>query len=193
MTTPLRSCAAVAILLAASGCYSLARVGHSVVVRSETEEATLRVWVNSTGPVLSSPPNPVWEVVCPVLVYPMDVLGSLFMAGQAPFDPDLDIEWGPVGAVAGIVLPWVTLLPDLYSWTTVEDVELSPAAFSALLDGIRNGDGIPAYEEILEEAPWPAGQGPLISVELEGDVRPVDALTEDGPKRLPVQPAGFQG
>ena len=113
---------------------------------------------------------PVAEAATAVIFYPLDVLISTAVAVRALFHPGIDITWGPVGAVAGITLPWVTLIPHLYPplcmlWPTPE-VNLSPAEFQSLVARIRQGDGLSAYRELVDVGLWACQDAVMMSVVL---------------------------
>ena len=146
----------LAVLLCAlpsAGCYSLSQLRLDQVVRTSDDAVTLGVWFMARGCPMSGGDAPVAEAVTAILFYPLDVLLSSVVAARAPFDPRLDITWGPVGAVAGIALPWVTLIPHLYPPLCVlrpaPEVSLSASDFANLVDRVRGGDGLSAYRQLV--------------------------------------------
>lgn len=122
------------------------------------------------GPILSDGQVPVAEAAVALLLYPLDVLFSTMVAVRAPFDADLDITWGPIGAAAGIALPWVTLVPHLYPplflLRPVPEVELNPSDFADLVARIRQGDGLAAYRAVVAPELWACDQQTMMSVVL---------------------------
>jgi hypothetical protein len=156
-----------ALCLVLSGCHSLAMLRMSQCVRTDGADLVLRLWIHAPGPVLSSPPRPIHDAVVAVLFYPGDLVVSTVVALQAPFDPDLAIRWGPVGALAGILLPGVTLIPFFYPPFQPADAVLDRRAFDELVTRAQGGDGREAYRDIvLRQHPWPDGEEALHSVEL---------------------------
>jgi hypothetical protein len=137
-------------------------------VRTEDASIDLWIWIDAPGPVLSDPPAPVFDAISTLVLYPVEILVDLSVAIHAPFDPALDVRWGPLGGVVGIVLPWVTLVPDFYGPLPLPDVNLEPDAFDLLVSRVRQGDGANAYREIVGQFPWRGGEAALLSVELKG-------------------------
>jgi hypothetical protein len=183
----MRSATAVLVLLVAalgaSSCHSLTRIRRSHEVRCAGAATLLEVWVDAPGPILRSPPNAVYDTVVPVLLYPLDKLSSLIVAVRAPFDPDIDLQWGPFGAVAGITLPWVTLMPFVYppfEWATVE---LEPAAYADLLSRIDAGDGAAAYLEHVGERHLMDGANSVHAVSRLAGELPATELRKTRPSR----------
>lgn len=158
--------ALIALLAFLSGCYSMTRVRMLQGVTTDGDAATLEVWVDSPGPVLSDPPVLAYDVIVPVVLYPLDKLSSLLIAIKAPFDPATDIRWGPIGALAGITLPWVTLIPDLYGPLPLRDVVLDRVDFDRLMTRVRQGGGVRAYIDIVKDCRWRGGQSALHSVRV---------------------------
>lgn len=105
------------------------------------------------GQPITGGDSPAVEAVGSILLYPLDVLASTAVAVSAPFDARTDITWGPVGALAGICLPWVTLIPYGYPPLCMPQpspvVELGAEDFEDLLVRIRSGDGITAYRQLV--------------------------------------------
>lgn len=155
--------------LTPTGCHSLSELRVHRTIECEHGAAVLGIWIRAPGPRLSDPERPVYDGVIAVLFYPWDVVASTIAAVRAPFDPDLDVTWGPIGAVAGIALPWVTLMPYLYPARHMtfppEAVVLDAASFAALESRIASGDGIAAYREIVGTCPWDGGGDAMIAVE----------------------------
>lgn len=170
MNAHVRSASLFAVSFLLTSCYSLATLRVHQTVRADQHEVVLGVWIRAPGPVLSDPELPVYDAVVAIVFYPWDVVSSTCVAVSAPFDPDLDIRWGPTGAVAGIVLPGVTLMPYLYPARHMmfppPDLELDTPACEALLARIEAGDGVSAYREIVGRYPWDGGSDAMISVEL---------------------------
>lgn len=140
----------VAALLA--GCHSLAGIRVDQRVRAEGRTADLALWCRAPESILSDGESPVGEAVIALLLYPVDVLASTYVAIRAPFEERLEVRGGPFGALAGICLPWVTLVPYVYPPFHVmfqpKEIELSPAEFDRLLERVRAGDGVDAYRAL---------------------------------------------
>ena len=168
--------AALGCLPLLGGCYSLAQCRLPVHVKTDDASVALWVWIDAPGPVLSDPPSPVRDAITTLVLSPFELLLDTAVAVRAPFDPDLDIRWGPVGAVAGIVLPWVTLVPDFYEQLPIPEITLEPSAFDVLVSRIRSRDGFDAYREIVAEFPWRGGEAALLSVEFKRE--DLDAAAE---------------
>lgn len=145
--------AATWLVLPAGGCYSLAQLRVSQVIQADDQRVVVGVWFMAPGHLLTGGDVPVAEAVTAVLLYPLDVLNSTVTAVRAPFDSDLDITWGPAGAVVGIALPWVTLIPYLYPplclLRPASEVQLSASDFAELVSRIRQGDGLSAYRALV--------------------------------------------
>lgn len=156
--------ALIALLVVASGCYSMTRVRMLQDVRTVGDAATLELWIDAPGPVLSEPPILVFDVIVPVVFYPLEKISSLLVAIRAPFDETTEIRWGPIGALAGVTLPWVTLIPDFYGPLPLADVVLDRAAFDELMRRVRAGDGVRAYVEVVRSCGWRGGEAALHSV-----------------------------
>ncbi len=170
-----RRCAALSLFLLLGSCYSLAQTPLTRRIRTEGATVVLRIWINNPGPVLSAPPSPLHDAIHVLLLYPVEIVLDTGIAVTAPFDPDFEIRWGPIGAVAAIVLPGVTLMPDFYLPPGIrEDVVLEEPAFDDLVARVRSGDGIKAYHEIVGHYPWRGGEAAVLSVELGSDT-PVEA------------------
>jgi hypothetical protein len=152
------------VVVGLCGCHSLTRIRLSQDVRSESVATVLELWVNAPGPLLSDPPRVVGDVLIPLVLYPLDKLLSLTVAVQAPFNPDVDLQWGPFGALAGLTLPWVTLIPYVYPPVALPDVELAPDKYAELMTRIDAADGVRGYAEIIGDGGLHGGAGVLHSV-----------------------------
>lgn len=174
--------AALFLALPVGGCYSLTQLRVSQVIRVADQRAVVGVWFMAPGHILSDGQVPVAEAAVALLLYPLDVLFSTMVAVRAPFDPDLDITWGPVGAAAGIALPWVTLVPHLYPplclLRPAPEVELSSSDFADLVARIRQGDGLAAYRALVAPELWACDRQTMMSVVLLVD--PEDAAAPQG-------------
>lgn len=159
--------AALAALPLLGGCYSLAQIRLTERVKTDNASLDLWVWIDAPGPVLSEPPMPVFDAISALIFYPVEVLLDTSVALRAPFDPTLDIRWGPLGALGGIALPWVTLVPDFFKPLPLPDITLEPAAFDLLVSRIGRGDGVAAYREIVAKCPWRGGEAALLSVDIK--------------------------
>ncbi len=164
-------------LLAASGvllasCYSLSELRVHATVRSGPDSVVLGIWIRAPGPVLSDPPIWPFDAAVAILFYPWDVAVSTWVAVSAPFDPDLDVSFGPIGALSGIVLPGVTLMPYVYPAYHMmfppPDVQLDAASFRSLVARIEAGDGLRAYRDIVGSFPWDGGSEAMLAIELIG-------------------------
>jgi hypothetical protein len=144
----------------------MARIRMSRNVTTENRAVTLDLMIDAPGPVLSGPPIPVLDAGISLVLYPVDKFLSTLIALQAPFNADLDIRWGPVGALAGMTLPWVTLIPYLLPPNPLADIDLDPRVFDELCRRVREGDGVDAYTELVQECGWPGGCDALHSVRL---------------------------
>jgi len=145
------------LLLALGGCHSMARIRMVQAVRTEGGTAALDVWLDVPGPLIEDP-------FTPLLFYPIDKISSLAVAFRAPFDPALDIQWGPLGALAGITLPYVTLIPGFYAPLPLPDIVLEREAFDQLLARVQQGDGVRAYLDLVRECSWRGGEARLHAV-----------------------------
>lgn len=161
----------VATLLLAS-CHSLAGVRVDQRLGADDRTAVLGLWCRAPDSVLTDGDAPVAEAAIALVLYPLDVLLSTVVAVRAPFDAELEVRGGPLGAVAGICLPWVTLVPYIYPPFHVmfapQQLDLTPPEFDRLITRIRAGDGVAAYRELgrgglgdvvyaVELLPAPAG------------------------------------
>ncbi|MFO1050622.1 MAG: hypothetical protein U1F36_00240 [Planctomycetota bacterium] len=131
-------------------CYSIASLRVTQRVSSGEQSAVLEMWVDAPGPMEPNS-DPFGRVVAGVLFYPFDKLFSLINAVHAPFDPDIDIRYGPLGALAGITLPEITLVPFVMQADTgAREVELPSDAFARLVEDARRGEGIATYLELVK-------------------------------------------
>lgn len=138
------------------GCHSLARLRFEQTIRTDGRQAILGLWTD--GVPLLPPNDPVQPLVC----YPFDVLASTWFAVVAPFTPDLDIRWGPIGALAGIVLPGLTLTCTAWVYPPVE-ARLAPEEFDRLVESIQTENPVAAYRAVLGTWDWADS---LVQVEL---------------------------
>lgn len=168
-----RALTLIAVLCSASACHSMARIRMSQNVRTEDRTVTLDLMIDAPGPVLSGPPHPVVDLCIPLVLYPLDKWLSFAIAVQAPFNADLDIQWGPVGALAGLTLPWVTLIPYIFPPERLADVDLNPEVFDEFCHRVQRGDGVRAYTELVQTSGWPGGFDALHSVRLHDRVQRV--------------------
>jgi hypothetical protein len=141
----------------------MTRIRMSQSVRTENQAVTLDLMIDAPGPVLSDS-LPIVNAGISLLLYPIDKSVGLVIVALAPFSSDLDIRWGPLGALAGITLPWVTLIPFLLPPRPLADVALDPQVFRELCDRVRSGDGVRAYTELVQECGWEGGFDALHSV-----------------------------
>jgi hypothetical protein len=137
------------VLLAAAGCFTVARTREREVIETEGRTATLAVLIDAPGVFGLGP--------AALLFWPVETVVDVGLAVRAPFDPDLDIQWGPLGALGAIVLPGLTVLPYIYrpplGWPrNGPPANVPPATFDALLARVRAGDGVAAYHELLGDA-----------------------------------------
>ena len=161
----------IALLLGlCAGCHSLTQLRVRQEVVCAEQRVVLGVWFLGRAHPVTGGDAPAVEAVTSVILYPVDVLASLAVAVRAPFDPRLDITWGPVGALAGICLPWVTLVPHLYPPSCLLEaaprVELRAAEFEELRARTRAGDGLRAYRELVAPGSWACGREAMTAVEL---------------------------
>jgi len=131
-----------AVLATAAGCFSVARTREHEVIASEGRTATLAVLIDAPGPML----GPI-----ALLLWPVETVFDIGLAVRAPFDRDLDVRWGPLGALGAIVLPGLTVVPYFYAPVLGWPTNVPPATFDALLERVRAGDGVAAYRELLGE------------------------------------------
>ena len=139
-----------------AGCHSLAGIRVDQRVHAGDRSAELALWCRASDSILSDGEMPVYEAFVALLLYPIDVIASTCTAVSAPFDDRLEIRGGPVGALAGICLPWVTLVPYVYPpfhlMMPPKELELTPAEFDLLLQRVQAGEGAAAYRELGKEA-----------------------------------------
>jgi len=170
MNAHVRSASLFAVSFLLTSCYSLATLRVHQTVRADQHEVVLGVWIRAPGPVLSDPDLPVYDAAVAIVFYPLDVVASTCVAVSAPFDPDLDISWGPIGAIAGVLLPCVTLMPYLYPARHMmfppPNLEVDRPAFEALISRVTAGDGVRGYRDIVGQYPWDGGSDAMLSVEL---------------------------
>ena len=133
-------------------------------VRTENQALTLDLMIDAPGPIPT--PLPVLDVCIPLFLYPIDKFLSSYVAIWASFDPNLEIQWGPVGALAGVTLPWVTLIPYLYPPHPLADVDLDPQVFDELRQRVHESDGVDAYIELVKKCGWPGACDALHSVRM---------------------------
>lgn len=164
-----------------SGCYSLAELRLHQPVRSGEDNVVLGIWIRAPGPVLSEPRLWLYDAVIATVLYPWDVVSSTYTAVTAPFDPDLDISMGPIGAICGIALPGPTLIPYIYPpypmLAQPRAIELDASSYASLLARIETGDGVGAYRDIVDTYPWDGGVAALLDVERIESDRGADAVT----------------
>jgi hypothetical protein len=114
-----------------------------------------------------------YDAAVAIIFYPWDVVSSTCVAMSAPFDPDLDVSLGPIGALCGIALPGLTLMPYLYPAHHMTfpppDVPLDASSFKSLVARIKAGDGLRAYRDIVGSYPWDGGSEAMITIELIED------------------------
>lgn len=167
MIDRVKDAAGIAALILSCGCYSLAQVGLPEELRTDGGRSVLiRTWIDSEPPVFTSPRIPLADAAFGLLLYPVDVVLSAGCAWHAVTDESFDIRGGPIGALAGIALPWVTLVPDLFP-PTISVHRVTDAELDALVARIRAGDGRDAYNEVIACHHWLGGAEALISVELD--------------------------
>ena len=145
-----------------AGCHSLAGIRVDQRVHAGDRSADLALWCRAEDSILSDGDVPVYEAFVALLLYPVDVIASTCMAVSAPFDDRLEVRGGPFGALAGICLPWVTLVPYVYPpfhlMVPPKELELTPAEFDLLLQRVQAGEGAAAYRELGKGA----GLGDLV-------------------------------
>jgi hypothetical protein len=133
-------------------CHSLAGIRVDQRVHAGDRSAELALWCRRSDSILSDGEMPVYEAFVALLLYPVDVIASTCVAVSAPFDDRLEVRGGPVGALAGICLPWVTLVPYVYPpfhlMVPPKELELTPAEFDLLLQRVQAGDGAATYREL---------------------------------------------
>ncbi|MCU0862419.1 MAG: hypothetical protein MUC36_01385 [Planctomycetes bacterium] len=144
-----------------AGCHSLAGIRVDQRVHAGDRSAELALWCRAPDSILSGE-TPLYEAFVALLLYPVDVIASTCVAVSAPFDDRLEVRGGPVGALAGICLPWVTLVPYVHPpfhlMGQPKELELTPAEFDLLLQRVQAGDGAAAYRELGKAA----GLGELV-------------------------------
>jgi hypothetical protein len=148
------------------GCYSIVNIRLKQSVHAGETTKVVGVWIRAPGPTWSDPPIPVLDAIAPLVFYPLDVVFDLVTACKAPFDPNIEIRGGPIGALTAIALPWITLIPYFYGPLPLPDVELQPEALAELIERIRRGDGSAAWRQIMGYYPWRGGEAALIAVEV---------------------------
>lgn len=140
------------VLALLAGCHSLAGIRVDQRVVAGDRAAVLALWCRAPDSILSDGDTPVFEAFVALLLYPVDVLASTYVAVHAPFDEKLEVRGGPFGAVAGICLPWVTLVPYVYPpfhlMMQPKELELTGAEWEQLLARVRAGDGVAACREL---------------------------------------------
>ncbi|MFG0316213.1 MAG: hypothetical protein ACF8XB_02990 [Planctomycetota bacterium JB042] len=163
-----RALLAVTVLLpATTGCLSLARIVVREEVRSESGAGlALRVTCDAPGPVLTSPALPVADAALALILYPLDVLASTSTAVSALTDEDLGVRFGSAGALAGIALPWLTLVPYLKPPLILPERRIGDEEFARLAASFRTADEVAVYRELLGD--------PILDAEV--DVHSVEAV-----------------
>lgn len=174
MNTAVRGLALVTLLLAV-GCYALSNVRSTETIATDGKLATLEIWSEAHGPILSDPRIWPLDAITALVFYPLDVIASSAYAIQAIDDPDLEVRYGPVGALVGIVLPFFTVIPDIYygiSWERYRRLETEQ--FDRLVRACWSGHGAAVYDQMFFD-PWKlrARRSALISVEIL-EIVPVD-------------------
>ena len=139
----------VTALLLLGGCFSLAQRRMDQTVRTDGATAKLSIWIDSRAPMHHEPRQPVSEALASLALYPVDVVYSSLAAVTAPFDSDVAIRFGPVGAIAGIALPWITVMPEIYGPMPFHDVAIERRDFDELVLRIEAGDGVAAYRKLF--------------------------------------------
>lgn len=107
-----------------SCCYSFAEVRREVSVRTEKETVALSIWVSDQGIIHGG------ELL--MVLWPVHAFLAASAAIQAPFNGDYDIQWGPLGALAGIVVPGLTVLPSPM-WMPTVTLEVTEAQLDFLV------------------------------------------------------------
>lgn len=180
----LRALAVVLIAFPVGGCYSLTELRVSQQIGSGEQQVTVGLWVRAPG---MGGDVPVGNALTAVVFYPLDVFMSSVVAVGAICDPEVDISWGPVGAVAGIALPWVTLIPHVclpgFMMQPSPDAHLDPQEFATLVSRIRTGDGLAAYLEIVDPAVRVCSGEIVLSVVLLGPVEPTAQRAQSSSRR----------
>ncbi|MCC7396521.1 MAG: hypothetical protein IT455_05585 [Planctomycetes bacterium] len=171
-----RSRATIVAALLLASCHSLAGVRVDQRLCADDRTAVLGLWCRAPHSVLADGEAPVAEAAAALVLYPLDVLLSTMVAVRAPFDAKLEVRGGPFGAVAGICLPWVTLVPYIHPPFHVmfapQQLDLTPPEFDRLLARIRAGDGVAAYREL--------GRGGLGDVVYAVEMLPAPAASDGG-------------
>lgn len=141
-----------AVLALLAGCHSLAGIRVDQRVTTGERAAVLALWCRAPESILSDGEAPVYEAFVALLLYPVDVLASAYVAVSAPFDEKLEVRGGPFGAVAGICLPWVTLVPYVYPpfhlMMQPKELALTSAEYEQLLARVAAGEGVEACREL---------------------------------------------
>ena len=175
-------------LTAPLSCFSLTQVRVSHQVYSASTVADLEIWLDDR-PIVTPSRD---AAIAGLFLYPLDVFFSTLLALHAPFDSDLRIRGGPAGALAGIALPWVTLvgentlLPSLLLWRP--PTELDQTSFDQLIARIKKGEAVEAYRSAFKEYLSFVGPESLVEVSVTR-LRPLEAAPEllelRGPRRSP--------
>ncbi len=169
-------------MLSTVGCYSLAETRHPQFVRCENGDVLLGLWIDERGwfddrglPRRRYPQHlgilPTVDGFTPVdgllalLSWPLDAVASTYWAVRAPFDSEYSIQAGPLGALCGIALPGITLMPGFMN-QPIPEATLSPSDKRRLLSGIRSGRAVEAYSETVGPALWKSTNLPLADVEI---------------------------
>jgi hypothetical protein len=122
----------------------MAVTGHPVQLTSREGDQVLvlRAWIGDQwlpgdGGLLST-----------IVLYPYDLFRSLGYALQAPFDADYDVRLGPLGALLGIALPGVSLVPAIGPSPAIQGTwVLEHETLDSLIEAA--GQGRPALNQAL--------------------------------------------
>lgn len=166
----------VAALLGAStlqSCYSFTIFRETVTLEAPGRPSKVVVEVRDVAGdgVFASEPG--GAAVASVMMYPFDVVVSTFVACQAMFDRNLEVQWGPAGALLGISLPGPTLFPGVGHVPRPER-SVDPKVFDELLQAIRDGKEEAVFRRI--EGLW---SRKTLGVKLI-EVREAESPNDDG-------------
>lgn len=133
--------------LATTSCYSFAITRHQVELTCSKASTPLYVWVSDqTFPEnLAEHSWPV-QILLVTLNQPFNMFFGLLAGVRAPLDADYDIRLGPVGFLAGVTVPGLTVMPALMRGPE-PSLQVDDDIYRKLLDAIDAGEGIAAFRD----------------------------------------------
>ena len=133
-------------LLATASCYSFAVGRDTVELKSEQGSTWVYVWYSDQTTAENTLEQD-WPlpIVTAVVVQPINMLFGVLQGCTAPFNAEYDIRFGPIGFVAGVLVPGLTVMPALMSVPGTWPLPVDDAVRQQVLEGIDAGNGVAAF------------------------------------------------